>query len=194
MQQPRPHLVRVTSIDGSMHEVACGQTPWTRVVETLAALQPELLQAMTADGKLLRAIRPADHSEDWTAESGDPKPSGARVEHIPIVAADPETQRFALVAQLLANAYKHANEIAFNRLVQLVDSQNQRSNDVEKARETLYKAHVKQLEDQIRAAGQEPQGEGELLGAMLSQFMGGMQMQQPPPPPPPPPPTPNGKH
>lgn len=181
MQQPRPAFARITTADGAVHDVQCTGTTWPKITETVAALQPELLQAMTADGKLLRALRPADRSEDWgerpAAERNPP------LANIPITAADPETQRFALVAQLIAEAYRHSNENAFSRLAQIVDSLVSRSGDVERAREQMYRAHVKQLEEQIKSLGAEPQEGGDLLQTMLGQFLGGMAASSAPIPP-----------
>lgn len=164
--------MRVSTADGAMHEVACTGTTWPKITETVAALQPELLQAMSADGKLLRALRPADRSDDWGERP--PEQRNPPLTNIPITAADPETQRFALIAQLIAEAYRHSNENAFSRLAQIVDSLVSRSGDVERAREQMYRAHVKQLEEQIKALGAEPQDGGDLLQTMLGQFIGGM--------------------
>lgn len=192
MEQPRPHLVRVHAQDGAVHEVLCAG-PWTKVGETLAALQPDQLQAVSADGKVLRAIRPGDESADWS-EPVD-RARVPTLEAVPITAADPETQRFALVAQLLANAYRHSTDIAFSQLVALVDAQNARAGAVERAQEQLHKAHIRQLEDQLRAAGQEPADGGDLMAQMLGTFIGGMGGARPPEPAPAAAPTTtNGKH
>jgi hypothetical protein len=185
MQQPRPHVVRVTTVDGAVHEVLCSASPWTKVGETIAALRPEMLEALDAQNRMLRATRPNDPSSDW----GNPEPRPERppapapsTPYIPITALDPETQRFALVAQLLADAYKHSTDVAFNRLVELVDAQNQRSESVERARETLYRTHVRQLEEALKAAGQTPpDGDGDLLTGMVANFVGGMGGSQPAP-------------
>jgi hypothetical protein len=194
MQQPRPNLIRVTSADGQQHEVI-PNGPWTKVAETLAALQPELLEAM-ADGKLLRAVRPNDRSDDWAGDASQPA-ARARVpsftDAIPITASDPETQRFALVAHLLADAYRFATTTAFAQLTEIVRSQAEKSEAVERARDQLYRAQIKALEDQLRSVGQEPQEGQELLTNMVGQFLGGMQAGRAPEPPPAPQPAPNGK-
>jgi len=194
MKQPRPAVVAVTALDGALHEVTC-QGQWMAIAETLSALHPELLQAKAADGKLLRAIRPNDQTEDWSDE-GNPPQRVPSLHAIPITSSDPETQRFALVAQLLADAYKSCNA----GLVRLLNAQNDKAGDVERAREAIYTAHIRQLEAQIKELGAEPQGGGgDMFETMLAQFMGGVataRAQQHPsaPPPPPPPPTANGKH
>ncbi len=194
MAHPRPAMIRVTSADGAVHEVLCTGTTWPKITETIAALMPELLEAMSGEKQLIRALRPAQRSEDWGDDSA-PQPSKVPpLAHIPITASDPETQRFALVAQLVADAYRHSNDVAFSRLAQIVDSLVARSTDVERAREQMYRAHVRQLEDQLKALGQNPTDSTDLLGAMMSQFLAGAQMHGTPAPAPPPPPPPNGVH
>lgn len=196
MQQPRPHVVRVTGIDGQLNDVQCTGATWPKIAETICALQPELMQAMTPDNKLIRAARPNDASDDWQDDDSDP--AGPRVpslNNIPITAADPETQRFALVAQLIARAYEHSTTVAFERLAGICEALMQRSESVERARDQIHRAQIKQLEEQIKSMGGEPESQEGLLMQMASAFLGGAggQQQQPPPAPPPAAPT-NGKH
>lgn len=184
MQHPRPALVRCTNVDGMVQEVLV-QGAWTKLADTIHALQPELLEALTADKSLIRALRPNDLSEEWE-EDQEPTPRRARAAsapsfaNIPITAADPETQRFALVAQLLADAYKHANtahDAAFQHLVEIVNSANRRSETVERARDSLHKAEIARLRQQITEAGQEPVGAGDelTLQTILGAVLGGAQ-------------------
>jgi hypothetical protein len=180
MQHPRPAAVRCTNADGLVQEVLV-QGAWTKLADTIHALQPELLEAINADKMLIRALRPNDISEDWG--DADPEPRRPRAAEsaarsMQITAADPETQRFALVAQLIADAYKDANQshqTAFQHLVDIVNSSQRRSESVERAKDALHKVEVQRLRQQITEAGQEPEGspEGELtlqslLGAVLS--------------------------
>jgi hypothetical protein len=180
-KHPRPALVRVTTGEGQIQEVIV-QGAWTKLAMTIHALQPELLEALNGERQLLRATRPNDSSADWNDE--DPEPAAPQRERrtapaptiadIPITATDPETQRFALVAKLIADAYKHANEVAFVHLVDLVNTMTKRSESVERARDALHKAQIKQLSDQLKEAGQEPNTATDeltlqgLLGAVLA--------------------------
>jgi hypothetical protein len=181
MQHPRPAMVRCTNADGLVQEVLV-QGAWTKLADTIHALQPELLEAVNSEKLLIRALRPNDISEDWgddeQPEARRPRTPTPSLRDIPITAADPETQRFALVAQLLADAYKNANDshqTAFQHLVDIVNSSQRRSESVERAKDALHKVEVQRLRQQITEAGQEPEGspEGELtlqslLGAVLS--------------------------
>jgi hypothetical protein len=181
MQHPRPAMVRCTNADGLVQEVLV-QGAWTKLADTIHALQPELLEAVNQEKMLIRALRPNDISEDWGADD-QPEPRRPRaappsLRDIPITASDPETQRFALVAQLIADAYRHANEAhdtAFQHLVEIVNAATRRSESVERAKDALHKLEVQRLRQQITEAGETPEGspEGELtlqslLGAVLS--------------------------
>lgn len=156
MTMPRPHTVRVTDEHGGIQDVVCGQSTWVKVSETIDAMRPDLLQAMTADKTVLRACRPNDMSEDWTPDEDEPRrPAPAPVD-IPIEKLDPESARFVLFARLLSDAYKHSTDVAFARLADLVEAQSKRAESVDRTREAMYRAHVKQLEEQIKQAGDVP--------------------------------------
>ena len=188
MQQPRPHHCNVVSVDGATNEVSCVGATWPKITETVAALSPEMIQAFDAGNKLIRAVRPLDQSEDWADDDDDRGQRIPPLHAIPITASDPETQRFALVAHLIAQAYQHSTQVAFDKLAAITESLMSRSTDTERARDSVYRAHIKQLEDQIKALGEEPAGgPQEMIGQMLAAFMGGAAQHAPPPP------TSNGK-
>ncbi len=185
MQNPRPAVVRVTNADGQTQEVVV-QGQWTKLADTLATLQPELLEALNADKQLIRAIAPNDLSEEWEADERPARAASSRRSSsgepssyvgIPITAADPETQRFALIGKLLADAYKDANtarDAAFQHLVEIVDKMTKRSDSVERAKDALHKLEIQRLRAQVEELGSEPVAspEGELtlqnlLGVVL---------------------------
>jgi hypothetical protein len=164
MQHPRPALVRVTNNDGQQQEVIV-QGAWTKLADTLFALQPELLEALNAEKQLLRALNPNDleDGEDWQ-EAPEQRAARSRpaasTSDIPLLKADPETQRFALMGQLLADAYKDANtarDAAFQHLISIVDTMTRRADGIERARDALHKMQIKALQDQLAELGQEPE-------------------------------------
>jgi hypothetical protein len=179
MQTPRPAFVRVTDDQGGVNEVVCGQSTWVKCAETIASMRPDLLQALTAEKQVVRALRPADYAEDWAPED---EPAPARrappAPTIPLANLDPESARFALFAQLLAEAYRHSSDVAFGRLSDMVEAMNRRAENVERTREAMYRAHVKQLEEALRQAGAEPPEapNGELLQNMLGGLLQGALM------------------
>ena len=172
MQMPRPSSVKVTCNDGAQHELACGaqaNVGWKKLAETLVALDWQLIEALDEKGALIRATRPELGDDD---EDGSPS--------LPIVAVpqgtDAETQRFVLMAQLIANAYKHSTDTAFQRLSDMIEAASERAAEADRTRETFYRAQIRQLESQIRAMGKEPDAGGDgggMINAMLAQFMSG---------------------
>lgn len=174
---PKPTAIRVHSSDGQAHEIECSGQSWQSIAASVEALQPELVEALDAGGKLLRAMRPAD--QEPSAPERSSSSSGSA-----LPGADAETQRFVLVAKLLAEAYHHSTEVAFARIVDLFDATNRRSESTERARESMYRAQVKALEDQIRALGEQPEtteGGLGLLEQMAGMFFGGVQAPSAPP-------------
>jgi hypothetical protein len=152
------------------------------------------VQALGPDGVVLRAVRPADvsSSEDWhDGETADPRISPMPpIRDVPLLSADPETQRFHLFAQLISQAYAHSTQIAFGHLVAIVEAQGARSDAVERSRDAVHKAQIKALEEQIRNLGAEPEQGGDLLTTMVSQFVAGLGARSQPPPAP----VPTGKN
>jgi hypothetical protein len=183
MKAPRPAKVRVTDSDGQMNDVVCGQTPWTTVADTIETLHPELLQALDAQGGIVRACRPMDVSEDWSSQDDlsfrKPPPRAPAPPQIPIADLDPESKRLVLMAGLLAEAYRHSTDVAFERLSEMLDARTRREESVDRTREAMYRAHVRMLEDQIKEMGKEPvdpPSEGGLLGEMLQSALQGAVM------------------
>lgn len=187
MQHPRPAIVRVTDEHGAINDVLCGQSTWVKVADTIETMRPEMIQALNQAKEILRAARPADMSEDWTPEDGDDEPTPARKQssssppapspmEIPFDRLDGESARFALFARLQSDAYRFATETAFNTLAGIVADLTRNQTNVDRAREQLYKAHVRQLEEALKAAGQDvpEQPGGDMMQAMLGTFLSSM--------------------
>lgn len=145
LTQPRPASVKVT-IGQDSRVVACSG-PWARVADTIAALEADTLEALDAQGNLLRAARADAEAEDNTTAS---------------LATDAETRRFEIFTSHVAAAYQFANETAFARLADLFDAMVRRSESQERV--------IDQFREQAAAAGV---SEGDLLAMMMQQFMTG---------------------
>ncbi len=159
--QPRPKWLRILAGDGQLHRLDITQgTPWVQIAESIAALKPELIEAMGEGDTLIRAVRPGevDTKEEPEEESAQ--------------AGDPETARFILISRLLADAYRHSTEIAFERLASLFDAVNQRSLTMERTLDAMHKLSLKQLEAQVVASGD---AQGSLFEQMLAGFIQGQQ-------------------
>ena len=179
MEQPRPSIVRVTKLDGGVDEVTCTGA-WTKIADTIEALEPEHLQALNTEKQTIRATRAADLTDDWEHEPDEtraarraPPPAMPDIA-IPAAAMDPETARWALFARLLSDAYKHSSQVAFERLAGIVEALVQRADNADRTREAFYRAHIKALEDQIREMGKEPSEEpGDLVNTIVNSAIGG---------------------
>lgn len=175
MAMPRPSLLKVETDAGDRLELKCGSAAgvgWKKLSETIHALAWVRIEAYGRDGEeLIRACEPRDEAEE---ESDDSAPRAAPAAFVLPSNADAESQRLVIFAQLISEAYKHANTEAFQRLSELIQSCMERADRADQSRETYYRAQIRQLETALRATGAEvPQTD--LLGAMLGQFLGGMQ-------------------
>jgi hypothetical protein len=162
MSQPRPTTVRVVALDGQSHTIEMANVSFVNVAETLLALEPDKLEAIGADGKLLRAVRPA--------EQGPPEPSEQDKALDAFATSDPETTRVIIFARLISDAYRHSTETAFDRMVSLFEAVNRRSEALEKSLELTQRILTKAAADQLTAQV-EGGGTSGLLEQMLTSFL-----------------------
>lgn len=129
---PRPKAVRVTTAEDSQpHTIRITEgISFARIAESVSALRPELVEALGDGDQLIRAWRPNEEDD----EDGEDEDGQDATPATPPDAAttDPETRRFMFFATELAKAYKHANEVAFGRLVDLADAGNRRAEGLER--------------------------------------------------------------
>lgn len=141
-----------------------------RVAESIAAIDPELVECLSADGSLIRAMRPG-RPEDQL--SSPPEVPAA-------LASDPHAAMICLFAQLLYRATEHSTEVAFTKLVELVERMGERSDAIEKRLERTEAAYRREQAERIddlwdRAEEMAQAGNGEGAKEMiLRQFLGGM--------------------
>lgn len=176
LQQPRPASVRCT-VDGEARVLHIGNQTWKGVAMSCLALQPDLVEALDSQGGVLRATRPSDDLEE------DDSPDGTASSHSAVSAAPSggyseateETRRFEIYARGMSEAYRHANEIAFARMVDLFEAVNARAQSQEKQMDHLWKllrrAEEERLDaeqeaaEQAQAAATNPEG---MLGAVIA--------------------------
>jgi len=159
MQAPKPHALRITC-EGEISLIEVGNTAWVALGKTIAAKSPELIEALDEKGVLIRAVRPAEEEDDASSSTRATAAATTR---------DPETIRFELFAKLLAEAYKHANEVAFGKMVELFVVSNKRAENLEKSLASTDRILRKQFEDALE---REPT-EGSMLEQMLGTFAAG---------------------
>lgn len=171
LKQPRPASLRLTSgRDVRTVAIAAG-VPWSQIARTAEAMSPDLIEALDTGGNLIRAIRPDDdNGDDDDAKPATPTPATAAA-----LIVDPETARFNLFATLLSDAYKHANEVAFGKLVEIANIMGKRGESLEKSlasTERLLRASWQENADlKVQA---ETAGNGDLLTDLAGAVMQGM--------------------
>lgn len=143
LQQPKPAMIRVT-VDGDVEELKPGKS-WAKTAATIAALEPDLLQAYDAAGKLLRATKV------------DVEPAQRRgapaVPTLPaVLATDPHAVLLHHFATLLSHAYEHSTQVAFDKLVDVVERQGDRSEAIEQRLERAEARARRLQDDQIEDA------------------------------------------
>ena len=168
LKKPRPNTVRVTSVAGEVSDVKIAENPrWRDVADTIDSLDPASIHAFDNEGNVLRAEKLAD-----VPEQDDLEPQAVPVPGV--LHSDPETARMNHFGALLAEAYRHANTVAFDRMIDLVDRMNTRAELQEQRMERLESAYQAEMharfQEQLAAAQEANQG-GE--DGILSSFLGG---------------------
>jgi predicted Zn-dependent protease len=149
---PRPHVVRVTTTDGETRNVTVGSSKFLDLAKTILTLGPELLEALDSKENLLRAVHAEEllsEAEELPAHTTTPAPPPA-LSGVPsigeLVGEDAETRRFALIAHLLADAYRHSNDVAFAKLAEFTAQQSERATSAERALDQFIRAEQLRLE------------------------------------------------
>lgn len=173
LQQPKPHLVRVTSGDGEPQELRPSRS-YAKTAESIVALGPDLVECLDSDGKLLRALRltGADAARSDAAEI----PEGLK--------SDPAALQLTHFANLIHRAYEHSTEIAFTKMVELVERIGDRSDAIEQRLERTEAANRRMAQEQIddaferaqEAAEQKQNEGGDVLSQMAGAFLSGARM------------------
>lgn len=174
LQSPKPHLVRVSTLDGEPHELRPGRS-YSKCADTIAALDIELIECLDDAGKLQRAMRMS--SAEALRSDAAALPKGLE--------ADPNALMLSHFADLIHRAYQHSTEIAFVKLVEVVERIGERSEAIE-ARLERQEANNRRLQqeavdDAFERAEEAAEktangGGGELLQNLAGAFLNG-QMQ-----------------
>jgi hypothetical protein len=165
MIAPRPKAVRVSSEGVAPQTIATPDgTKWIQVAESIAALQPELVEALTAEGGTIRAMRPdeLDAEEESAAE-----------DTIPVNVNDPLSVQLITISRLLADAYRHSTDVAFDKLLAMFDASTRRQESLERSVDTMNRMLNKAIADQLQASidGAANAGGGTVFEQLISSFM-----------------------
>ena len=161
MRHPRPASFRVHSGAAdkpSLVELGPRVT-WARVSETLAAMDPEMIEALAVNGSVIRACKPLELGDTVTDEPSTTAPTAAADYSGGGAAFDAETARFNQFSTLLSKAYTDAqaqvglrNGAVFDRMIDLFETLAQQSKDQAAAIDTQQKTISKLYEQQIKDA------------------------------------------
>lgn len=190
MRRPRPHMLRLHLADDVVQEMLRGEgQSWQDMADSIAALEPSVLEALGQDGKLLRAIKPNEDDGN-----GNRIRDNRSVPLPPALHSDPETARICFTADLLHRAYQHSTDVAFAKLVELFERSDARSAGIEARLERTERAYLRTLQDQVddafdraeeagqAAAAAAASGEGGIESMLTQAFVGGMASAPKPPP------------
>lgn len=161
--QPRPVALHLKCGDDTVHELECSGS-WANIAASIEAMEPLLIEALDAKGKLIRAVRPDEQEPEAPGAASKTDPVAAAA----VASVDAETRRFELMARLIAEAYKHSTDVAFTKLVDLATASNARSAMLEKNLESMHKLMNRALAKQVDEA-EEP----DALQGMISSFVAG---------------------
>jgi hypothetical protein len=145
LQQPKPVKVRLTDSEGEVREIEAGKRPAIRTAESICAIDPVLIEAIGPNGELLRAFRP--HGDGNAISDAAPAVP-------PILATDPHAALLSHFANLVHRAYEHSTEVAFEKIVQIVERMEQRSENIEKRLERAEAAYRRPVRPRRRGRSQ----------------------------------------
>lgn len=191
MAKPRPVRLRVhVEGEAAPREIAVGaKDSWSRLADTLDALSPSLVEAFDGSGNLLRAnnAEQLEPSEDEAAAAGGESPAELVEDPTTPLQGDGPLETFA---RLLADAHRSSGdrafsfvEVAFTRMVEIVNAQTKRMDAMERVVDGMHKVMRRAYENQVAGAeGDEapaaaaPAGMDPLLVQMVMQFIQGQMM------------------
>jgi hypothetical protein len=167
LQLPKPHSLRITSGD-DVHALEIGTKKWTAVATSVEALDPDKVEALDSDGKLLRAIKAEQLDESTTVDEDTTSPTAVAKSD----ARQLEREMAMLVkfGELLADAYKHSTSVAFGKMVELFDATSRRGESLEKSLASTEKLLRRAYEEGASGGGDK---EPSLLESMLTAFANG---------------------
>ena len=175
---PKPERLRLTCADDEVHDLEVPRNlSWKKFAESVAALRPELIEAFDGAGKILRAVRPNEVTEEAPAAGSSSSSSSSSASSSSSSTRDPMLATLDRFGTLLADAYRHSTETAFNRMVDLFEAVNRRSESLEKSLEATHKllrrAWADEQEAQIAAAEAVAATNADPLGQIVGAFVQG---------------------
>jgi hypothetical protein len=175
MRAPRPAMVRVVTKE-AVHDLEVEtEQNWSRLAETVEALEPTRLELYSEESNLLRAER----LKERPGSGGVAPPAG--------LASDPETLRLTHFANLLHRSYEHSTDVAFDRLVQMFERQTDQLSSLMNRLEATEGRYYDLLNEFLALANTEPgESDENPIEGLARAFGGGVKQaaaERPPKPP-----------
>jgi len=171
MARPRPSMLRLTTGDGEPQDLRPNRS-FLKTAETIEAMNPDLIEAVDKDNNLLRAMNLHEPETDSGGEHAK-LPSGLE--------ADPQALMLTHFADLVHRAYAHSTDVAFTKMVELVERMGDRSDAIEQRLERSEAAHrrlvTEQVDDAFDRAEQIAEQAGQDAGGGMVEQMAGAFMQ-----------------
>ena len=171
MKKPQPKKLLVTTVNGDERSVLIPVKPrWRDVAETVVELEPAQVQAITEAGDVIRVhnvgeVRAVRRERD-----------NSQMEVPKELHDDPETARMTHFANIIHRAYEHSTDIAFDKLLELVERMDRRQDAMEDrvARtEAAYQAEMMaRIEDMRTAAAEQGEDTQSSIVQALTRGMG----------------------
>lgn len=172
MRHPRPASVRANLLDGTSKTVAVDpKISWVQLAAYVGDLEPQTIECLDQEGLVLRGtsfehLDDADDLEEGI-EVSHHSPTTARI----VTPDDPQSKQLVLFAQLLADAYRHTTDVAFDKMISLFEQVNKRYELTEKSLERMQKMVERLTESRIVAAEKAEEDFG--LSELAEAFRGG---------------------
>lgn len=147
LQQPRPASLRLSVGTTTRNVSIQPNQSWADVAKTVVALDPDQIEALDDKGNIIRATNAHFGDDDeLELEQHSARPTTPAPALDLVVPQDAESQRFALFARLLSDAYRHSTDVAFDRLAGIAEAQERRAQSLEATVDTMYKIERQRLE------------------------------------------------
>jgi len=163
----RPHHMIAVDASGKETEVPVKfNDAWIEMARSLDAFDPATVRCVDERGALLRATSLAALCKDDPKEEEAPRTYGNM---------SSSEQMLCTFGQLLADAYKTSNEVAWNtafsKMVEIVDIFAKRSEALENRLARMEATFSRTAAEQLRAA--QDGSEGSLLSEMIGAYLSG---------------------
>jgi hypothetical protein len=167
IQRPPAATIRLTSVDGEVSEMKPGRQSRSKVSESIAAVSPRLIECLSEQGTLLRALS-LDSDDSRSLES----PSAPRE-----LEGDPNAAMLTHFANLIHRSYEHATEVAFSKMVELVERLDARTEAIERRLERAeadYRREASERLDDMFERAQEQLDAGGSKERIAEGLIGGL--------------------